>query len=150
MSESIWFDAANITIDGLNARCERTMNTAIGLFFTTIDEQSLTAKMVVSEQNCQPLGMLNGGASMAAIEIVGSLAANLVLDRSERVAVGQNIQGSHFRPAFIGEEVWATGKPLHLGSRSQIWEVELTNSRNKLICKGSITMAVIPNPKKNG
>lgn len=150
MSESIWFDAANITIGGLNARCENTMNTALGLNFTDMDEHSLTASMMVSEKNCQPLGMLNGGASMAAIEIVGSMAANLVLNRKEWVAVGQNIQGSHFRPAFIGEEVRAIGKPLHIGSRSQIWEVEILNSRNKLICKGSITMAVIPNPKKNG
>ncbi len=150
MSESIWFDAANITIEGLNARCENTMNTSIGLFFTGIDEHGLSAKMIVSEKNCQPLGMLNGGASLAAIEIVGSLAANLVLNRQEWVAVGQNIQGSHFRPAFIGEEILIVGKPLHLGSRSQIWEVELSNERKKLICKGSITMAVIPNPKKHG
>lgn len=120
------------------------MSTAIGLSFTKVTTDSLEAEMTVSELNCQPLGHLNGGASMAAVEIVGSMAANLVIDRDQYVAVGQNIQGSHFRPAKIGETVTAIASALHVGRKSHVWEVDIVNASGKRVCKGSITMAVIP------
>ncbi len=137
------FDTANISADELNRHCSNTMNQSIGLEFTYIHPNEIHASMVVGKNNCQPLGNLNGGASMAAVEIVGSMAANLVINREKFVAVGQNIQGSHFRPAMMGEKVTIIGKPLHIGKKSHVWEVELFNQKEKLICKGSITMAVI-------
>jgi len=140
------FDTANIRLEALNERCENTMNTAIGFEFIEIHSDALVGQMQVSEKNCQPMGLLNGGASMAAIEIAGSMAANLVIPREKSVAVGQNIQGSHFRPAKMGEMIRVEARPLHIGHRSQIWEVELLNQQRKLVCKGSITMAVIPRP----
>jgi len=141
------FDTANIQVDDLNKHCANTMNESIGLEFTQIRSNEIHAMMVVGSNNCQPLGHLNGGASMAAVEIVGSMAANLVLDRENYVAVGQNIQGSHFRPAMKGEILKIIGKPLHIGMKSHVWEVEIFNPSEKLICKGSITMAVIHKSK---
>lgn len=140
------FDTANIRLEALNERCANTMNTAIGFEFIEIHSDVLVGQMQVSEKNCQPMGLLNGGASMAAIEIAGSMAANLVIPREKSVAVGQNIHGSHFRPAKMGEMIRVEARPLHIGHRSQIWEVELLNQQQKLVCKGSITMAVIPRP----
>ncbi len=138
------FDIANIRLEALNERCLNTMNTAIGFEFIEIHEDVLVGELEVSEKNCQPMGLLNGGASMAAIEIAGSMAANLVIPREKNVAVGQNIQGSHFRPARMGERIRVEARPLHIGGRSHIWEVILLNAQQKLVCKGSITMAVIP------
>jgi 1,4-dihydroxy-2-naphthoyl-CoA hydrolase len=141
------FDTANIRIEALNARCENTLNTAIGLSFTAIDAHSLTAELEVSTKNCQPLGHLNGGTSLAIIEILGSLAANLVIDGTAFVAVGQQVNAHHFRPALMGETVKAVAHALHIGKKSQVWEVLITNAAGKAVCKGSITMAVI---NKNG
>lgn len=139
------FNTANISIEALNQRCENTLNTAIGLEFTEITNTELRASLEVSHKNCQPLGHLNGGTSLAMIEILGSLAANLVIDK-EWVAVGQQVQANHFRPALLGETVYASATALHLGKRSSVWEVSITNQKNKLVCKGSITMAIIPRP----
>lgn len=147
MIENQIFDTTNIHVDDLNEHCANTMNQSISLEFTHIYPNEIHAAMLVGNNNCQPLGHLNGGASMAAVEIVGSMAANLVLNREQYVAVGQNIQGSHFRPAMMGEMVKIIGKPLHIGKKSHVWEVELFNQSEKLICKGSITMAVIPRIK---
>lgn len=137
------FDAANIRVEDLNTRCENTMSTAIGLKFTEIGSDFLRASMEVNHSNCQPLGMLNGGASLAMIEIIGSLASNLALTNSNEVALGQAVTGNHFRPVPIGETVWGEAKPLHVGKKSHVWEVSIYNSQNKLVCKGSITMAVV-------
>ncbi len=137
------FDTANISIDALNARCENTLNTAIGLSFTDIDEHNLYAELEVGTNNCQPLGHLNGGTSLAIIEILGSLAANLIIDNSIFVAVGQQVNAHHFRPALKGEKVKARAYALHTGKKSHVWEVVISNLAQKTICKGTITMAVI-------
>jgi 1,4-dihydroxy-2-naphthoyl-CoA hydrolase len=137
------FDTANISIDALNKRCENTMSTAIGLVFTEITADALKAKMMVNASNCQPLRMLNGGASMAVVEILGSMAANLILDRDKEVALGQSITGNHFRPVKEGEWIEAFAIPIHIGRKSQVWEVSLYQSEGKLVCKGTMNMAVI-------
>jgi 1,4-dihydroxy-2-naphthoyl-CoA hydrolase len=138
------FDTANISIEALNKRCENTLNTAIGLQFTQITATELHASLVVSTQNCQPLGHLNGGTSLAMIEILGSLAANLIIDTNVAVAVGQQVNAHHFRPALMGETVNAVASALHIGKKSHVWEVFILNTQGKLVCKGTITMAVIP------
>lgn len=138
------FDIANISIDALNKRCENTMSTAMGLVFTEITANALKAKMLVNASNCQPLRMLNGGASMAIVEILGSMAANLILDRDKEVALGQSITGNHFRPVHEGEWVEAIAEPIHIGRKSQVWEVSIYQAEGKLVCKGTMNMAVIP------
>lgn len=142
------FDTANIRVEDLNSRCKNTMSDAMGLYFTEIGPNYLKAKMAVSTNTSQPLGMLNGGASMAIVEILGSLAANLVLDRDQFVALGQSITGNHFRPVPIGQQIEAVAKPIHIGKKSQVWEVEIFQAEGKLVCKGSIGMAVVPVPQK--
>ena len=48
------------------------------------------------EGNRQPFGLLNGGASMALVETLGSIAANVHAGEG-RYAVGVEISGSHHR-----------------------------------------------------
>ncbi len=137
------FDIANISIEELNKRCENTMSTAIGLVFTEITPSVLRGSMLVNHSNCQPLRMLNGGASMAIIEIMGSMAANLVIDRSKFVALGQSITGNHFRPVREGQTVFAEASAIHIGQKSQVWEVSIFQAESKLVCKGTLNMAVV-------
>ncbi|MBU6323973.1 MAG: hotdog fold thioesterase [Bacteroidetes bacterium] len=141
---SIFIDAANISPEALNERCANTMNTALNIRFTELGADYLKATMPVAEASIQPLGMLNGGASMALVEIVGSMAANLVVDRSRFVCFGLDINGNHVRPAFKGQTVSATARPIHIGSTTHVWEVRVEDEQNRLLCIGRITMAVRP------
>jgi 1,4-dihydroxy-2-naphthoyl-CoA hydrolase len=88
--------------------------------------------------------MLNGGASMAIVEILGSMAANLVIDRSKLVALGQSITGNHFRPVLEGDFVHAEAVAIHIGKKSHVWEVSIFQNEGKLVCKGTMGMAVVP------
>jgi 1,4-dihydroxy-2-naphthoyl-CoA hydrolase len=120
------------------------MNTALGIKFTGFGNDYLAGSMPVNQNTVQPLGMLNGGASLAFIETLGSMAANMALDREKFVAVGQNVNASHFKPAMMGDEVTGIAKPLHIGKSSQVWEVTIERADGAFICKGTITMAVLP------
>ena len=124
------------------------MNASLGIQYTEIGEQFLMARMPVDSRTVQPMKRLNGGASLALIETTGSMAANLTLNRKTHAAVGQQVHAHHFRPAMSGDVVFAKAVPLHLGKKSQVWEVTITNSGNDLICKGTITMAIIDIPNE--
>lgn len=128
----------------MNRRCENTLNTALGIEYTSVGSDFLEASMPVNKNTIQPYGLLNGGASMGLIESLASMAANLTLDHSKFVAVGQHISGHHFKPARDGEKVVGRATPLHLGKTSQVWEVVIRKEDGTMVCKGSLTMAVIP------
>jgi len=98
--------------------------------------------MPVDHRTTQPLGVVNGGAFCALAETVGSMAANLCIDRSKYVALGLDINANHIRSANKG---WVYGKavPLHLGKSTQVWEIKITDDHEKLCCISRLTMSVI-------
>jgi 1,4-dihydroxy-2-naphthoyl-CoA hydrolase len=88
------------------------------------------------------MGILHGGASVALAETVGSFGANMCVDSKRFVCVGQDINANHLRPATSGV-VTATARPFHIGSRSQVWHIEIHDERQRLVCVSRLTMAVL-------
>ena len=56
--------------------------------------------------------------------------------------VGLEINANHLRSVTSGM-VTGTAKPLHLGKRTQVWEINIENENNRLVCTSRLTMAVI-------
>jgi uncharacterized protein (TIGR00369 family) len=141
--KSIFYEPANIELASLNDYCKNTMVEYLGIEFVELGSDFLKAKMPVNEKTVQPLRMLNGGASLAMSECVGSMAANLVFDRSKLVALGLDLNGNHIRPVMEGNWVYATAKPLHIGNTTQVWEIKIENEEGKLAHISRLTMAVV-------
>ncbi len=142
---SIW------AIDGLSPdKCqERFKGTMMESMKVTVDEighNFIKASMPVFENTIQPYRILHGGASVALAETLGSMASNFVLGDESKVAVGQSINANHIRPVPFGKHVTAITKPVHLGRSSHVWEIEIFNDENKLVCVSRLTMAVIDKP----
>lgn len=137
---SIWF--TTVTPEQLNSSRQRTMISNLGIEFTEVGEDSLTARMPVDERTIQPFGLLHGGASVALAETLGSVAATLTLDTTKKIPVGLEVNANHLRPVTSG---WVYGvvKPLHIGNSTQVWEIRIHNEVNKLVCVSRITLAVI-------
>jgi 1,4-dihydroxy-2-naphthoyl-CoA hydrolase len=114
----------------------------IDIRFTEIGPDYLRASMPVDHRTMQTMGILHGGASVALAETVGSTAANLCLDITKQSCVGQEINANHLRPA-AGGLVTATARPVHLGTRSQVWSIEIRDDRERLVCISRLTMAII-------
>jgi 1,4-dihydroxy-2-naphthoyl-CoA hydrolase len=43
--------------------------------------------------------------------------------------------------------VYGTTKPIHIGSKTQIWSIEIKNEEGKMVCISRITLAVLDNEK---
>lgn len=131
-----------INPDLLRARAADTFAEFIGIEFTDIGDDYLKATLPVDHTTKQPLGFLNGGVSAALAETVASTAANYCVDQKICYCVGLDINANHLRPATSGL-VTAIAKPLHLGNKTQVWEIKIENEAQKLICIARMTMAVV-------
>ena len=137
---SIWRNAT--TLEQLQGSTANTLIELLGIRFTEIGPDYLRAAMPVDARTHQPTGVLHGGASVALAETLGSTAANLCVDRQRELCLGQEINANHLRSVAAGL-VTATARPLHRGSRSQVWQIEIRDERERLVCVSRLTMAVV-------
>ena len=123
-------------------RAEGTLIEHLGIEVVGYGDDWLKARMPVDHRTVQPQGRLHGGASVALAETVGSIAANMVLDSTEQLAVGLEINANHIRPVKSGS-VYGTARPESLGRTTQIWSIRITDEEDRLVCISRLTMAVI-------
>ncbi len=131
-----------ITLEELNRFSRNTLAENLGIEITAIGEDFLVAKMPVDHRTLQPNGLLHGGASVALAETLGSIAAYCTLDNLSKNCVGLEINANHVKSVRSGFVV-GVARPIHVGQRTQVWEIKIVNEQNILICVSRITMAVI-------
>ncbi len=123
--------------------CEGNMLEHLGIQFTEITSESLTAKMPVDHRTVQPLKLLHGGASVTLAESLGSIAGYLTIDPKKQFVVGLEINANHIKSAQYGEVVFGTVKSIHAGKKTQVWEIKINNQKEELVCISRITLAIL-------
>ncbi|MCL9684926.1 hotdog fold thioesterase [Legionella maioricensis] len=137
---AIWF--REISIEELNRIGKNTMVEFLGIQFTEVGEDFLSATMPVNDRTKQPIGILHGGANMALAETVASMAANAVIDPNQFYCVGLEINANHIRSVREGL-VRAVTSPIHLGRTTQIWQIDIFNEAGKKTCISRMTASVL-------
>ena len=133
----------NATIEFVNQLNRNTMGEQIGIEITEIGSDYLRGRMPVDKRTIQPYGILHGGASAALAETLGSIAGTLVLDPDKEFCVGLEINANHIRSGREGF-VYGTARPIHIGGRTQVWEIRIEDELQSLICISRLTLAVLP------
>ncbi|WP_028865790.1 hotdog fold thioesterase [Psychromonas aquimarina] len=135
----------NTDLARINATSENTIISLLGIEYTQIGDDFIQATMPVDARTHQPHGLLHGGASVVLAETLGSVAANLAVPQ-ERVCVGLEVNANHIRSMKKGL-VTGTATAVHIGYSTQIWQIEIKNERQQLVCTSRLTVAVINRPK---
>jgi 1,4-dihydroxy-2-naphthoyl-CoA hydrolase len=138
----IWF-TDKFNLEELTELGKNTMADYIGIEFTEIGENYLVGRMPVDQRTNQPYGLLHGGASCVLAETLGSIASSLVIDKSIFICVGLEINANHIRSARSGY-VTGTARPLHLGKSTHVWDIQINDEQQKLVCVSRLTVAIIP------
>ncbi len=128
--------------ESLNAFGRNTLMEHLGIEITSVSPDRIEARMPVDHRTHQPYGLLHGGASVALAETLGSIAAHCTLTDPNKYCVGLEINANHVRSVKSGF-VTGVASPVHLGNRTQVWEIRITNEKQELVCVSRITMAVI-------
>ena len=127
----------------INDSIQNTMTSTIGIEITDIGDDFICGKMPVDERTTQPFGLLHGGASAALAETLGSIGGGIKVYSNNETVVGIEINANHLKSARDG---WVFGKaiPIRIGKKIQVWNIEITNEDDDLICVSRLTLAVIP------
>lgn len=141
----IWIKKYNVA--EWEERVGKTIHDSLGIKITEIGDYTISGKMPIDERTFQPMKILHGGASVVLAESLGSIGSAMIIDPDKYYAVGQAINANHVRPGISG---FANGvaKPIHIGSRSHIWDIEIFNDAGKVLCTCRLTMAIIEKPSE--
>jgi len=132
------------TTDQLDAQAGHCLVGTLGIKFVGIGDDYINATMPVEPKTHQPFGLLHGGASVALAESVASTAGFLASPEGKTV-VGLEINANHIRGVRKGL-VTATARAFHIGKSTQVWDIQIVDERDKLVCISRMTAAVIDRP----
>ncbi|MTC60803.1 1,4-dihydroxy-2-naphthoyl-CoA hydrolase [Providencia rustigianii] len=125
----------------MSAMAKDCMLGHLGIEITGFGDDYLEGTMPVDQRTKQPFGLLHGGASVVLAESLGSIAGYLCTEGDQRV-VGLEINANHVRAARDGV-VKGVCKPIHLGRRQQVWNIDIFNEKGQLCCTSRLTTAVL-------
>jgi 1,4-dihydroxy-2-naphthoyl-CoA hydrolase len=139
----IWKQDA--TLEGLAKIGQGTMGDHLGIEIIELGDDYLRAQMPVDERTVQPMRLLHGGASVALAETLGSVAGVLCLnDPSTHTIVGVEINANHLNSVREGIIVFGTVRPIRIGRTIQVWQIDITDEQDRLICVSRLTTMVVP------
>ena len=117
------------------------LSTTLGIELQETMPERVVATMPVTPQHHQPFGFLHGGASVVLAETVASIGGYLNCPPGKG-AFGLEINANHVRPMRDGV-LTAIATPLHLGRTTHVWDVRITDERDRLVCVSRCTVAVV-------
>ncbi|MBB4856008.1 uncharacterized protein (TIGR00369 family) [Mycobacteroides chelonae] len=114
----------------------------VGLEYTSLTPDSVSASLTVTENLLQPNGIVHGGVYCSVVESVASVSAyiwraNVLGEESAVVGVNNN---TDFLRAISTGTLCATSTPIHRGRRQQLWLVTITDGDNRTIARGQVRL----------
>lgn len=103
----------------------------------------LIMSMPVTDQVKQPFGYLHGGASLALGETACSMGAAYLIDTDQYVPLGLEMNANHIGSTTEGT-IYATASIIHEGKTTQVWNVDIKDDTDRLICVMRGTIAIKP------
>ena len=141
MKESIWPVPPDLEL--INMQRQGTMLEHLDIKLTSIDADSLTGSMPVDHRTVQPYGILHGGATATLAESVASLASSLVVPNpATQKVVGIELNINHLGQVREGH-VHATARPVKLGRRLHVWQIDIEDDRKRKISRARLTVMVV-------
>ena len=130
------------TLEQIEAFQKNTMTDHLGIKITDYGNNYICGKMPVDHRTKQPYGLLHGGASVAFAETLGSIGAGMQIDYNNQSVVGIEINSSHLKSIKKGW-VYGRAQPLRVSKTIQVWDINITDKDDNLICASRLTLAVI-------
>lgn len=138
---SIWHRRPDPVL--IHKMSQKTIDGHLGIEIIDVGDDYIMGTMPVDQRTVQPYGVVHGGANVVLAESLGSIAGGHVIDITQQLCFGQEVSATHVRPVSSGLVI-GTARPIHLGKRSHVWEIRLTNEEGKLSCLAKLTLAIVP------
>lgn len=117
---------------------------ALGVSLVEATKDKVVLSLEVGPTVHQPFGLLHGGVSALLAESAASMGGALNVERHQSV-VGIELNASHLRGMREGT-LTATATPLRIGRRVHVWNIDVTDEKDRLICAARCSLAVVETP----
>ena len=96
----------------------------LGLELIEIEEDRVIGRLLVDRRHLHPGGYVHGGVWVALADTVAAWGTMRNLAAGETFTTAE-LKMNVFASGEPGDELLATGVPLHRGRRTQVWEVRI-------------------------
>jgi uncharacterized protein (TIGR00369 family) len=83
---------------------------------------------------------------VALAETLGSVGATLQIDPARQACVGLEINANHLKSVRHGF-VYGRATAIHIGRKTQVWDIRITTEGGELVCISRLTIAVLDRAK---
>lgn len=136
----IWKIKPDVNV--INKLSQNTLASHLGIEVMEVGPDYVKGRMPVDERTRQPAGLLHGGASVVLSESMGSVASYCLIDDITRKSVvGVEINANHLRSVKSGF-VYSITRPIKIGRTLHIWNTEIFDESENLICVSRLTVMV--------
>jgi 1,4-dihydroxy-2-naphthoyl-CoA hydrolase len=94
----------------------------LGIELTEITDEQVRGRMCIDKRHLHPMGYVHGGAWVAFADTVAAWGTLRHLPEGRGFTTVE-LKINVFAAAKEGDELTAVGEPLHIGSRTQVWQV---------------------------
>lgn len=115
---------------------------ATGVRFVRATPTEVTAELDVGAHHLQALGMVHGGVFSGLVETVTSVGAGINAMMAGKLSVGLENHTSFLHAVRKGT-IRATARPLARGGRTQVWEANVTDDRDRVVATGRVRFLVL-------
>ena len=125
----------------LRQTAENELMQFLGVNIELATPERVILTMEVTPKVHQYVGIMNGGVSLYLSETAASIGVVVSADLDYVTPVGIEINANHLRAVSKGL-LTVEAKPIYPGRTLNVWGIEITNDRGKLVCISRITILV--------
>jgi uncharacterized protein (TIGR00369 family) len=96
----------------------------LGIELIEIDDEKVVGRLTVDERHLHPGGYVHGGVWVAFADTVAAWGTMRQLPQGHDFTTVE-LKTNVFAAARLGDELSAIGRPVHVGRRTQVWQVDV-------------------------
>ena len=123
---------------------EKNVHDQLGIEVVLATPEKVVCRVEVGPRVHQPYGILHGGVSALIAESAGSIGGATTVG-PEFIVVGTELNISHLRSMTKGT-LTATATPIRTGRSVHVWNIDLTDERDRKIAIALLTLQVLKAP----
>lgn len=113
----------------------------LGIKITEITENNAVGTMKITKKMQNYMRLLHGGVVASFIDTVAFFPGKLL--PSGLMITTISLEVKYLKPVSVGDILTAKANVVHLGKKIGVIEVDVFNSKDKLIAKGIVTVLVL-------
>jgi uncharacterized protein (TIGR00369 family) len=102
----------------------------LGIELDSITDEEVHGRMAIDRRHLHPGGYVHGGAWVAFADTVAAWGTRRHLP-DDRSFTTVELKANVFAAAQAGDVLEAVGKPVHVGGRTQVWQVDISRGTKR-------------------